>query len=208
MKSLTLASAVALIASAGAAFGADLSTGSLKDGSIPVTASGPYLSVGVGAAVNDGGTQGAAFGFAGFLTDVRAGYDMRAGNWVAGPFAEVSWEAVRGYSDLTTVAAANGTTATIGYAFGGRLGHMLSSDTMVYALLAYQGQHVGINNTGFSSDLSGVRAGAGFEIDLKNGWGLAAESSWIGYGKWTPAAGMSVSDDEVRTSARLIWHLH
>jgi opacity protein-like surface antigen len=193
----------ALLLSASAAYAADLPTSYKDNASLPATA-GFYIGLGVGGAVNDAGTAGNDFGFSGFLGDIRAGYDMKLDGWVAGPYAEVSFEDVKGKVSLNSAVQNSGANSTIGYSFGARVGRVVNGDSLIYALLGWQGQHVGISNTGWSADLSGLRAGGGIEIDLKNHFAVGAEVSWIGYGQWTPAAAApSINADEVRSTARL-----
>jgi hypothetical protein len=194
-----LASAVALLSGAAVANAADLS---YKDSpSVLPAASGFYIGLGVGGAVNDAGTAGNDFGFSGFLGDIRAGYDMKLNGWVAGPYAEVSFEDLKGKATLGTLNS--GANATIGYSFGVRVGRMVTDDSMLYTIVGFQGQHVGLSNTGWAADLSGIRAGGGIEIDLKNHLVLGAEVDWIGYSQWTPVNGLSINADEVRSTARI-----
>ncbi len=208
----TLTAAIALLSGVSAANAADLTCygnncpGSLKDAFInpptlpSVLPEGAYVTLGIGGALTDtkasGGGSAADFNFAGFLGSVRVGYDLKAGNWVIGPLAGVSFENVKSSAAFTG-------DQTFGYEAGIRVGRILNGDSLVYGLAAYQGQHIGLNNTSFASDLHGVKLGGGIEIDTKAHWIIGSEVDWISYGDWTPAKGLTISNDEIRAELKL-----
>ena len=201
---LTLTAAAALLAVSPANSADVYAPASSKD---PITVAnvlpvGAYVSVGVGGGITDtkfsNGFNIGDFGFAGFLGQVRFGYDMKLGNWVVGPIVGASWEDVKG--NLGGVTG----NQTFGYEIGARLGYVVNGDALIYGLVAYQGQHIGFNNTGFANDLYGVKLGGGLEIDMKNGFFLFSEVDDILYNNWTPGHSLGstvISNDEIRALA-------
>jgi len=197
-----IAAGVALLLSFGAASAADIY--SAKDSpsasfGLPASVTGTYVQLGLGGAITSTSTAGADFGFAGFLGDFRVGYDMRQGDWVVGPLAGFSVENVTGTA-LKSGAAFSG-NQTYGYEIGARAGRILNGDSLFYGLVAYQGQHLSLSS--YNNDLAGLKLGTGVELDLKNHLTLGAEVAWVDYGAFSTANTGSVSQSEIRTTARL-----
>lgn len=197
----------ALLSAIAPASAADLYGNSTKD---PITSSfsflptGAYVSIGLGGALTDTsanqGTVNPDFNFAGFLGEARIGYDTRYGNWVAGPLVGISFEDVKGRTDLDSKLTTG--NQVFGYELGGRLGYVFNGTSLGYVLLAYEGQHVGLDNTGFTADLSGVKVGTGLEVDLGNKLFFGSEVDYVWFGDWSPVSGVSIGENELRATLR------
>ena len=127
----------------------------------------------------------------GLLGDVRLAYRMTLNGWMVAPYAEVS------FADASSSGMIGG-TETIGYSFGAMVGHSIDeTNTLIaYVIGGYQGEHFGINNTGFASDLSGFRIGGGLEKDFRNGFMISVEGRYLDFSDWSPpSSGVSVSNN-------------
>ena len=90
-----------------------------------------------------------------------------------------------------------------GWEAGVRVGRVFNNSSLLYGLVAYQGQQVSITG-GPGTTLTGVKVGAGLEIDLKDHWFFGSEVDWVWYGDWNPAQqNVKFTEDELRATARL-----
>lgn len=163
-------------------------------------ASGAYVSVGVGAVLASAHVPQAAsdFALAGPAGDVRVGFDYKIPNtpYLVGVLAGGSFEDASG--------SAAGITAqqVIGYEAGIRAGRIVNGDALIYGLVAFHGQHAGLNTTSFSADMQGIEPGLGIEIDLKNGVTLGGEVKYTLYRDWQ-AGSASIGENELSAMARI-----
>lgn len=162
--------------------------------------SGAYVSVGVGGALDSAHVPQAAsdFSLSGFDGDLRVGYDYKLPNypWVAGVFVGLGVEDVGGQG------AGVNLQQVLGYEAGLRFGRIVNGDALIYGLVAYHGQHIGLDNTGFSADQQGLELGGGLEIDMKNGVTLGGEVDYTLYRDWS-AGGASIGENELAAKVRL-----
>ncbi len=214
----TLTAAAALLSGVTAASAADIynAGGSSKDA--PVVAginwSGVYIQIGAGGAFANADARGTGtvgseattiygggnLGLSGFAGDIRVGYDYTLGKGLLiGLWGEVSDEVASG-SNTT----GSKSESQYGYGAGLRAGRYFGT-SLVYGLVGWQGLHVKTSGSGWSlsNDLNGIGVGGGIEAEIAQHVTLGAEAKYIAYGDWTPANGLTVSGDEVRTTARL-----
>ncbi len=206
---ITLTAAMALLAGAGLASAADLNTSGLKDGaSGTFLPQGFYVLAGIGGDITDTKLSGSQvqspgdFGFAGFAGTAGVGYDVKIANspWVVGPIARFSLQSVTG---ATAIGGAN---QTYGTELGFRFGRTFNNSSLVYAKLAWEDQYVGL--VGNSTNLNGIGAGLGLEVDTGNGTFFFSEATWKGYGDWHPTVGATLSEQGIDVTAGLGLRFH
>ena len=166
-------------------------------------ASGAYVSIGAGASLASAHVPQAAsdFALAGPVGDVRLGFDYKLPNtpWVIGILAGASFE------EATGKAQGNSFSQVIGYEGGLRAGRIVNGSALIYGLVAYRGQHVGIIDTNFSTDLPGLETGLGIEIELRNGVTLGGEVDYTLYRDWHfgNEGGVTIGENELRAMGRI-----
>lgn len=115
----------------------------------------------------------------GFQGGPTAGCDLQFDRFVVGAFADYS------FRNVDTSASLFGASATVGFedawSVGGRAGVLLTPDTLVYGLAAYQHTEVNDLGTGLLSDLDGWAGGAGIEVGFSPGWSLRGEYRYVAY---------------------------
>jgi opacity protein-like surface antigen len=162
--------------------------------------SGAYVSIGGGAALASAHVPQAAsdFALAGPIGDVRAGWDYKLSNtpWLVGILAGISFEDVTGSAQGTAV------RQVIGYEGGIRAGRIVGGNALIYGVLLYHGQHIGLTNTSFSTDMQGIEPGLGLEIELKNGITLGGELDYTLYRPWQ-AGNARIGENELKAEVRL-----
>lgn len=205
MKKLLTAAAFAALMTA-PAFAADLST---KDAaSSPsvagVSLSGVVVELGLGAGVANAsvsqGSAGADASFAGFLGDIRVRVErVVTPGWNASVYAGLSIEDVKGNTSGFTAG-----NQTFGYSAGVQIGRTFNSGTSeIYGLAGYQGQHLGLNGTGYSTDLQGIALGGGIRTALSAHLVAGVEIQEVIYGAYKPVTGVNIDNTEMRTTARI-----
>lgn len=198
--------------------------GSSKDVSIAgMNLSGAYISLGAGGVFTDANGTGSAVvpggtifaggnaSLSGFLGDVRVGLDRGVGNgFLIGVYGDLSYEEAKGSGNSVPTLGITGGSATehFGYGAGLKLGAQMGPTTVVYGLVGYQGQHISesVVTISKSTDLNGVLLGAGIETVLSGNWSIGAEGDYVAFGGWSPISGINVDADEIRTTARLVYH--
>lgn len=153
-------------------------------GAAALVPAGFYLQIGAGAGFTAANIPDlkSDVSLAGFAGDVRAGYDYRlpGSPWTIGVLAGFSAESSTGkIIDVTA-------RQDIGWDAGVRVGRIVNNGPLLYVLAAYHGQHASIDGTGFNTDLTGAKVGAGIEAEFSNHWVVSFEGDWIGYGDWKP----------------------
>jgi len=162
---------------------------------------GFYLGLGAGgvialhdATVNDLGDpflNTDAVGAEGFFGTVQVGYDYQvAPRWLIGVFADADWGNTEGEQDFAGINS--DFEHDFAWTVGGRLGYLLRSDTLVYALAGYTEFDADLETGGPSPeldgqvftrdlDLNGWTVGAGLETRLWANWFLKGEYRYADY---------------------------
>ncbi len=233
-KTLVAATVAALVGVAGAANAADIYSGGLKDAYVPEAGwTGFYLGLGIGgAAVNDDVSgsiyglrnkfEGAAelngVGGEGVFGTVQVGYDREYGRFVGGVFFDYDFADVS-----STVKASDRTNSISGtstlnnsWTIGGRLGYLVNSSTLVYALGGFTEASltfpfVGANASDKDFTVDGYSVGGGIETKLTGNWFLRGEyrytsldTSTIFNGSIGRCTTAKVTDQTDVQSARLV----
>jgi outer membrane immunogenic protein len=127
----------------------------------------------------------------GFLYGVGAGYDVKMGNFVVGPEAEVTWSTAKttfNNGDFEGFGIGNVKTNRDLY-LGARVGYVISPRTMVYAKGGYTNAKFDVRNgdgtvvTNDDIDADGWRIGAGIEQAVSNNVFAKLEYRYSNYEK-------------------------
>lgn len=127
----------------------------------------------------------------GLLYGVGAGYDVRMGNFVVGPEAEVTWSTARtsfNDGDFEGFGIGNVKTNRDLY-IGARVGYVVAPQTMVYAKGGYTNAKFDVRNgdgsvvTNRDIDADGWRIGAGLEQQIGNTMFVKVEYRYSNYEK-------------------------
>jgi outer membrane immunogenic protein len=127
----------------------------------------------------------------GFAYGVGAGYDFRAGNFVVGPEAEVTWSTAKTKfddGDFEGFGIGNVKTNRDLYV-GARVGYVVTPKTMIYAKGGYTNAKFDVRNasgtvtTNRDLDADGWRIGAGVEQAISNNVFAKLEYRYSNYEK-------------------------
>lgn len=159
--------------------------------SFHVEALGGYDVTKAGSSVDDDVNEDNDQSIDGFTYGVGAGYDFRAGNFVVGPEAEVTWSTAKtkfNDGDFEGFGLGNVKTNRDLYV-GARVGYVLSPKTMIYAKGGYTNAKFDVNST-FGTvetnrdiDADGWRIGAGVEQAITNNVFAKVEYRYSNYSK-------------------------
>ena len=146
-------------------------------------------------------------GMGGFGT-LQAGYDHTLGShFVMGLFFDYDLASVTGGANYTfgTHGASIGTKLTNSWTAGGRLGYLVTANTLAYGLGGYTQSHYDMPFN-VNGDFSGWTAGAGIETHLGGGWFLKGEYRYTALGEKTLGyiSSVRVTDQPEEQSGRLL----
>jgi len=205
MRTLMVGAAVAAyLGTAGLAAADGMYEGSMKDAPAPIAPvinwTGLYVGAGVGGGALTheldvsilGGllTFGQDYGGEGFFGTLQVGYDYQiAPRWVVGAFADFDWVDMDarvisvGLAGFPLLNASIETDSM--WTVGGRVGYLITPETMVYGLLGYTSlEFDGLNGSLLGgaipfnialSDADAVTVGAGMETQLGSNFALKLE---------------------------------
>lgn len=160
---------------------------------------GFYASVGLGETFvsSDVPAAGLSLASKGLSGDLRFGYDALLGpsKFTFGPLVGVGFQDVNGKT-LSGSEKWN-------WEIGARAGRVFNTSDLLYMLVAYNQQRVGLTGTGYNTTNDGVKLGGGIEFDIAPGLTLGTELDYRWFGTYTPAAGVNVTATDMSGKARL-----
>jgi opacity protein-like surface antigen len=158
---------------------------------IPLTNANANQYIGVGGTVTTGAT---------LTVPTGSSVTYVPGSYVPGSYTQETYtQSSYTQSSYSTTDSNQG----LGWEAGVRVGRVFNNSSLLYGLVAYQGQQVSVTG-GPSTTLDGIKVGAGLEIDLKDHWFFGSEVDWVWYGDWSQAQqNVKFTEDELRATARI-----